>query len=44
MDTRDVTIAYDDGTKGTICTRDITLAYDDDARRDYGYQGCNINL
>ena len=32
MDFRDVTLAYDDDTKGYIGTWDVTLAYDDDTK------------
>ena len=32
MDFRDVTLAYDDDTKGIMGSRDVTLAHDDDTR------------
>ena len=32
MGSKDVTLAYDDDTKGTIGSKDVTLAYDDDAK------------
>ena len=30
MESKDLTLAYDDDTKGTIGFKDVTLAYDDD--------------
>ena len=36
MGSKDVTLAYDDDTKGKIGFKDVTLAYDDDAKGNMG--------
>ena len=33
---KDVTLAYDDDTKGIIGSKDVTLPYDDDTQRTIG--------
>ena len=32
LDSKDVTLAYDDDTMGKIGSKDVTIAYDDDAK------------
>ena len=36
MGSKDVTLAYDDDTKGNMGLKDVTLAYDDDAKGERG--------
>ena len=38
MGSKDLTLAYDDDTMGTIGSKDVTLAYDDDAKGKIGFK------
>ena len=44
MESKDLTLAYDDDTKGNIGSKDVTLAYDDGTQGEYEFLGFNISL